>query len=206
MKNSKDLFHPMGFDSLLGCDEAGRGPVAGPLYCAGVYFRDYSGMDKILDKLNDSKQLNEKTRERLFPLILQNTEYAIKEVDIETIETINILNASLFGMKQCALEIINKTELKNPIVIIDGNKEFTDFDYSKKAVIKGDSKSASVACASILAKVSRDRVMLELDKIYPNYNFKKNKGYLTKEHIEAIKKYGLSPVHRKTFLKKFLNN
>ena len=119
-------------------------------------------------------------------------------------EKINILNASLFAMKEAVYEVIQQLKDENVLVLIDGNRKIKDFKYSQKTIIKGDSTSASIAAASILAKVSRDNYMLELDKKYPEYDFKKNKGYLTKNHIEAIKKFGITPVHRKSFLGKII--
>ena len=203
-ENSRTLFHN-GYDYILGCDEAGRGPGAGPLFTACVCFKDNKNLPDILDGLNDSKQLTEKKREELFPIIKENSFYSIQKIEIEQIDKINILNASLFGMSLCAYEVQKQLEAKNVLVLVDGNKQIKNFKLDQKTIIKGDSKSASIAAASILAKVSRDKFMEELDKKYPMYNFKKNKGYLTKEHIEAIKKYGICEAHRKSFLKNILN-
>ncbi len=199
-KNTPTLFSKQ-YDYVLGCDEAGRGPAAGPLYTACVCFKSYDLLDKLLPKLNDSKQLTEKTRENLFPLIKENSFFSIQKIEIEEIEKMNILNASLYGMKRAAYEVISKLNSKNVLVLVDGNKQIKNFEYHQKAIIKGDSLSASIAAASILAKVERDNFMIKLDEKYPAYNFKKNKGYLTKEHIELIKTHGISKVHRKSFLK-----
>ena len=198
-KETRTLFHN-GYDYILGCDEAGRGPGAGPLYTACVCFKNNEKLSEILNGLNDSKQLTKEKREKLYPLIKENSIYSIQKIEIETIEKINILNASLFGMAQAAKQVISQLNSKNILVLVDGNKPLKNFEFNQKAIIKGDSTSASIAAASILAKVERDRFMIELDKKYPNYNFKQNKGYLTKEHIDAIKKYGICKEHRKSFL------
>ena len=202
-KETKTLFHS-GYDYILGCDEAGRGPGAGPLFTASVCFKNKEKLSEIMPELNDSKQLTEKMREKLYPLIIENSIYSIKKIETDEIEKMNILNASLFGMGECAKEIIQNLDSKNVLVLVDGNKMIKNFEFEQKAIIKGDSKSASIAAASILAKVSRDRFMLEIDKKYPQYNFKQNKGYLTKEHMEAIKKYGICEFHRKSFLKNII--
>lgn len=202
--NSRTLFNS-GYDFILGCDEAGRGPGAGPLYAACVCFKNTKNLYEIMPKLNDSKKLSEKTREELFPLIIENSIYSVSRIEVEQIEEINILNASLLGMKTAASEVISKLKNENVLVLIDGNKRIRNFTYQQKTIIKGDSTSASIAAASILAKVSRDNYMVELDKKFPAYNFKKNKGYLTKEHIEGIKNFGITEFHRKSFLKNFIN-
>lgn len=201
--NSRTLFND-GYEYILGCDEAGRGPAAGPLFVSCVCFKSYNNLYETMKELNDSKKLSEKTREKLFPVIKENSIYSIKKIEIETIEKMNILNASLYGMKLASIEVIKKLKTENVLVLADGNKQIKDFQFPQKAIIKGDSTSAAIAAASILSKVSRDNFMIELDKKYPKYNFKKNKGYLTKEHIEAIKKFGISDIHRKSFLKNIL--
>lgn len=200
LKNTKNLFQN-GYDFILGCDEAGRGPGAGPLYTACVCFKNYKILPDIMPELNDSKQLTEKKREKLYPVIKENSFYSIQKIEIDNIEKMNILNASLYGMAQAACNVIKQIENENVLVLVDGNKLLKNFKFNQQFIIKGDSLSASIAAASILAKVERDHFMIELDKKYPEYNFKKNKGYLTKEHIEAIKKYGIKSCHRKTFLK-----
>lgn len=202
-KNTKTLFNS-GYEYIIGCDEAGRGPAAGPLFVAGACFKDYNNIPEFLYNLNDSKKLSEKMREKLYPVIKECCYFSIQKIEIETIEKINILNASLYGMKLASEEILFELKNKNALILVDGNKQIKNFNYPQEAIIKGDSTSASIAAASILAKVERDNFMVELDKKYPNYNFKKNKGYLTKEHIEAIKKYGITEVHRKSYLTKIL--
>ncbi len=203
-KNSnRNLFYN-GYDFVIGTDEAGRGPGAGGVYAAAVCFLN-KNLSEILPELNDSKKLSEKKRAELFPIIKENSIYSIKKTEVEFIEKMNILNASLFAMKMAVEDVIRQLKNENVLVLIDGNRKIKDFKHNQKTIIKGDSTSASIAAASILAKVSRDNYMLELDKKYPEYDFKKNKGYLTKSHIEAIKKYGITPIHRKSFLKNFCN-
>jgi len=187
-----------GFKFIAGIDEAGRGPLAGPVSVASVIMP--LGEGDIIAEVNDSKKLTEKKRERLFDEIISRAlAYHIEFVDIETIDTINILNATKVGMMTC----INNLAIKPDVVLIDAVK--IDSEIPIESIIKGDALSYSIACASILAKVSRDRLMLELDKKYPQYNFKKHKGYGTKEHIENLKKYGKSPIHRLSFIKNFIN-
>lgn len=187
------------FDYLIGTDEAGRGPGAGPVFAAAVCFISY---DKRLEKLNDSKLLSEKVREELFEVIKQNSVYSIAQGSVEEIEKLNILRTSLLSMKRCCAEVIKKINSENVKVLIDGNKTIPDFNYNQETIVKGDFKSASIAAASILAKVSRDRFMKELDKKYPQYLWAENKGYMTKSHLDAVDKYGLTKWHRKKFFEK----
>jgi len=200
---NKGLFN-ITYDYIIGTDEAGRGPAAGPVYAAAVCFKNYDGLYEILSKLNDSKKLTEKTREELFPIIKENSIYSIQKTEVDEIEKINILNASLDAMKRAAEDVAAKLN-GNILVLIDGNRKIKNFNLPQKTIIKGDFNSAAIAAASILAKVSRDNLMFEFDKLYPAYNFKKNKGYLTKEHIEAIKSCGITNIHRKSFPKNFID-
>lgn len=178
---------------VCGIDEAGRGPLAGPVFAACVILRDGA----VLEGLDDSKKLTEKKREALFGRILESSVcYGIASASEKEIDEINILNASLLAMKRAYLQLAVKPD----IALIDGNKT-PNLDIRTEAVIKGDSKSAAIAAASILAKVSRDRFMLQLDSEYPQYSFQKHKGYPTQLHYELIKQYGICPVHRKSFLK-----
>jgi ribonuclease HII len=180
---------------IAGCDEAGRGPLAGPVVAAAVIFPN----DYYCEEIDDSKKLSEKQREKLFPLILQNAvACSVASVSHGMIDKLNILNASLLAMKTA----VERLKFSPDVILVDGNKAF-DFPVPVIPVIKGDSKSFSIAAASIIAKVVRDRIMKRLDVYYPVYNWKKNKGYPTKKHLEAVKIYGLTPLHRKTFLKKF---
>lgn len=186
-----------GFTAIAGTDEAGRGPLCGPVVAAAVILpRDIE-----IEGLNDSKKLTEKKREKLFDIIKEKAvAYAIAESSPEEIDEINILNASMLAMRR-AVEALS---VKADFVLIDGNCS-RGFSVPTETVVKGDSVSSSIAAASILAKVTRDRQCAELDKLYPEYNIAKHKGYPTKEHMDAVRKYGPSPIHRKTFLK-FLDN
>ena len=185
-----------GFNIICGVDEAGRGPLAGPVYAAAVILPD----DFELNGINDSKKLSEKKREQLFNYIIENAvSYCIATASVQEIEEINILNAAMLAMKR-AVKGLNVTP---EIAFVDGNKSPDIDDVPVQTIVKGDSKSASVAAASILAKVSRDRYMRELAEKYPEYKFEKHKGYGTKVHYEIIEKYGICPEHRPSFLKKF---
>ena len=185
---------------IIGTDEAGRGPAAGGVYAAAVHFDKITeGLMKDLEILNDSKKLSSKKRESIYDCIKNNTLNKIVCIEVDEIEKINILNASLKAMNIACSSII---ETNNSLVLVDGNKLIKNFNYPQKYIVKGDSKSASIAAASILAKVTRDRYMLKLHEEYPMYNWAKNAGYLTKEHIEAIDKYGLTKYHRPSFLRK----
>lgn len=185
---------------VIGTDEAGRGPAAGGVYAAAVKFENISdGLIKDLEILNDSKKLSPKKRESIYDIILNNTRNCIICVDVEEIERINILNASLKAMNLACSSIIDSNDI---LILVDGNKLIKNFDYPQKYIVKGDSKSASIAAASILAKVTRDRYMQRLHEEFPMYNWAKNAGYLTKEHLDAIDKYGLTKYHRPSFLRK----
>ncbi|NUM82276.1 ribonuclease HII [bacterium] len=191
-----------GHPHVAGVDEAGRGPLAGPVVVAGAIFEK----DAIIDGVMDSKQLTESQREEFFEIIQQRAlAFHIEIIDHAQIDKINILQASLLGMRRC----VEKMHIQPDFVLIDGNMEaFPKSHYygsRQKAIVKGDSKSFTIAAASILAKVTRDRLMSEYDKIFPQYDFAKHKGYPTPEHIAAIKKYGLSTIHRKTFCAGILN-
>ena len=181
---------------IAGIDEAGRGPLAGPVVCACVIMP--LDEDKLIDGINDSKKLTEKKREELYDKIIERAiAYSIVEVDERTIDRINILNATKHGMKRA----LDGLKVKPDIVLIDAVK--LDTDLPQDNIIKGDAKSYNIASASILAKVYRDRLMDELSEKYPQYNFAKHKGYGTKEHIENLKKYGKCELHRETFIKNF---
>lgn len=190
--------------TIIGTDEAGRGPGAGGVFAAAVYFPEVTdGLIADLAVLNDSKKLTKKKRESIYDTILGNTINKIVCIEVKEIEKINILNASLKAMRLACTDVAERIKKENILTLIDGNKLIkSDYLYPQKFVIKGDSKSASIAAASILAKVTRDRYMEELHEKYPVYNWNKNAGYLTKEHIEAIDKYGLTPYHRESFLRR----
>ncbi len=181
----------MGKKLVAGIDEAGRGPLAGPVYAACVVFEPGT----VIEGINDSKKLSEKKREQLFDVIIEKAlYYSIVAVDEKQIDKINILEATFKAFR----ESLNKLPKMPDIALIDGNRA-KDIPTEYETVVKGDSKSQSIAAASILAKVSRDRFVMELDKKYPQYGFAKHKGYPTKDHYAAIEEFGPSPVHRLTF-------
>ena len=190
---------------IVGTDEAGRGPAAGGVFASAVFINDNS-IEKDLLKLNDSKKLSKKVREELYDIILNNTINSTICVEVEEIEKYNILNCSLKAMKLACENVIAQLKTNDFLLtIVDGNKLIRNYTYPQQFIIKGDGKSASIASASILAKVTRDRYMDKLDEEFPQYKWKKNAGYLTKEHQNAILKYGVTKYHRKSFLKKLLN-
>ena len=186
-----------GFSVVCGVDEAGRGPLAGPVCAAAVILPT----DCEIEGLNDSKKLSEKKRDTLYDVIKEKAvAYSIAMVDEKTIDEINILQATFEAMRRA----ISNLSVKPDIALIDGNQK-PGSGIEERPIVKGDAKSMSIAAASILAKVTRDRYMLELDEKYPEYGFKKHKGYGTKLHYECLEKYGASPVHRLSFLKKFFD-
>ncbi|WP_444432670.1 ribonuclease HII [Ruminococcus sp.] len=183
-----------GYKSVCGVDEAGRGPLAGPVCAAAVILPE----GVIIDGVNDSKKLSEKKRESLFDVIREQAlSYSIAYATVDEIEEINILNATMLAMRRA----IDGLDIKADYAMIDGNK-IPPIDIDAECIVKGDAKSISIACASILAKVSRDRLLYKYAEEYPMYGFDKHKGYGTKVHREAILKYGPCPYHRKSFLKK----
>ena len=186
-----------GYNFVCGVDEAGRGPLAGPVCAAAVILPD----DFNIEGINDSKKLSEKKREALYDVIKENAlAYGIAFASVEEIENVNILEATYIAMNRA----IEGLEVKPDFALIDGNRVPRGIKIDCQTVVKGDSKSMSIAAASILAKVTRDRLLIEYHDIYPEYNFIKHKGYGTAEHIEAIKKYGISDIHRRSFLKKLI--
>ena len=186
-----------GFKNICGIDEAGRGPLAGPVYAAAVILP--AGLE--IPGLNDSKKLSEKKREELFDVITENAvSWAVGTADEKEIDDINILNATFLAMKRA----VEGLSVRADYALVDGNRYPNIGHIKEETVIKGDGKVMSIAAASILAKVSRDRYMLEMANEYPQYQFEKHKGYGTKLHYEMIEKYGISPIHRKSFLKKIL--
>jgi len=181
---------------LAGTDEAGRGPIAGPVVAAAVIFDDKTFREQI----NDSKKLTEKKRDELFEWSTSNcVSYGISIVDHIEIDAINILQASLKAMENAVAQL----NVKPDLILIDGNKTFLS-NIPTKPIVKGDAKSFSIAAASILAKVTRDKIMLEASEKFPVYSWHMNKGYPTKKHIEAVRNFGITPLHRKTFLSKIL--
>ena len=193
--------------TIIGTDEAGRGPGAGGVFAAAVYFNEISeGLISDLAILNDSKKLTVKKRDSIFDVIKNNTINEIVCIEVEEIENINILNASLKAMNEACTSVIDRINNDNLLTLVDGNKLIKNYNYPQEFVIKGDSKSASIAGASILAKVTRDRYMERLHEEFPMYNWQKNAGYLTAEHLSAIDKYGICKYHRPSFLKKHFEN
>lgn len=190
---------------ILGTDEAGRGPAAGGVFAACVCFKEKSAeLVNELAKLNDSKKLSKKCREELYDIIKLNTFNSVVNIEVDEIEKINILNASLKAMKLACENVFEqlKVQQNEVLTLVDGNKLIKNYNLPQKFVIKGDAQSASIAGASILAKVSRDWYMENLDKEFPEYGWASNAGYLSAKHIEAIDKYGLCKYHRPSFLKK----
>ena len=196
LENKKDNY------VIVGVDEAGRGPLAGNVIAAAVCVTNVCDN---LAEINDSKKLTEKKRERLYEIIFENCIVGIGGASVEEIDEHNILNATFLAMNRAIDDIKTKIVNKNITVLVDGNHKIKWYEGEQKEIIKGDSKSLSIAAASIIAKVTRDRQLLELDKLYPEYFFKNHKGYGTKKHVEVILKRGyIEGVHRKTFLKKIL--
>lgn len=185
-----------GYKIICGVDEAGRGPLAGPVYAAAVVLEK----GQTIEGVNDSKKLSEKKRELLFDKIINECkDYSIGTASEKEIDELNILQATFLAMKRA----VDGLSVKPDCALVDGN-QIPILDCDVTTVVKGDAKSESIAAASILAKVSRDRYMLEMAEKYPQYGFEKHKGYGTKLHYEMIEKYGICDIHRKTFLKKVL--
>lgn len=193
----EDKYEAAGVSPVCGTDEAGRGPLAGPVYAAAVII----DRSRPIEGLNDSKKLTEKKREKLFDEICEKAAaFSIASASVAEIEELNILEAAQLAMRRA----VDSLNVKPSLVLVDGNIA-RNFDVEAVPVIHGDAISPSIAAASILAKVSRDRVCMELDSLYPEYGFAKHKGYPTKAHFEAIEKYGITPEHRVSFLKKHFN-
>lgn len=191
----EDSFYAQGCQVICGVDEAGRGPLAGPVCAAAVILPKHLE----IPGLTDSKKLTDKKRRELFPLIQeQAVSYGIGLASQEEIDEINILQATFLAMERA----LSQLNVRPDMVLIDGNRE-REFGVPVQTIIKGDSLSANIAAASILAKVTRDNLMVELAKQYPQYGFEIHKGYGTKAHYEALRQYGASPIHRRSFLKKF---
>ncbi len=193
----ENKLYEQGYTAVCGCDEAGRGPLCGSVVAAAVILpRGF-----IIEGLDDSKKLSEKKREKLYDIIIENAiAYGIAEATPEEIDKYNILNASMLAMRR-AVEALS---VKADFALIDGNCS-RGFLIPTETVVKGDSKSYSIAAASILAKVTRDRECIELDRLYPEYGIAKHKGYPTKDHMDAVRQFGPAPIYRRTFLK-FLDN
>jgi ribonuclease HII len=194
----ENIYINKGFNLICGVDEAGRGPLAGPVYAAAVILPK----GQLIDRAKDSKKLSPKRRQTLFGTIISNAvSYGIASVAESDIDKINILNATHFAMQKA----INFLSIQPDMVLIDGNSA-PKLNIPCQTIVKGDDLSLSISCASILAKVSRDDFMVKIAKKYPQYLFEKHKGYGTKAHIEAIKKYGPCEIHRRSFIKKIFTD
>ncbi len=192
MKEIENALYEQGIEYIAGIDEAGRGPLAGPVCAAAVILPK----DAVIEGINDSKKLSEKKREKLFDVIIETAvAYSVQFADAQVIDDVNIKNATHFAMSN-AVQALRVTP---DFLIIDGNDR-VPYPIPYEYIIKGDAKSQTIAAASILAKVSRDRLMKELDKQYPQYNFAKHKGYGTQEHMQAIRTYGTCAIHRQSFM------
>ena len=193
----KDLYNK-GFNNICGIDEAGRGPLAGPVVVAGVIMPK----DSMIEGINDSKKVSEKKREKLYDLIIEEAiSYSVAIIGQDVIDDINILNAT----KEGVTKVVDGLDVKPDLIIIDALDHINTRGIPYEPIIKGDAKCYNIAAASILAKV-RDRIMREWDEVYPQYGFVQHKGYGTAKHIQAIKEYGLTPIHRRSFTKKFVVN
>lgn len=191
----EDSHFEKGIKVICGVDEAGRGPLAGPVCAAAVILPPHS----VIDGLNDSKKLTDKRRRELFPIIKETAiAYGIGFASHEEVDGINILQATYLAMERALAQL----DIRPELALIDGNRA-KDFGLPVETIVKGDSRSASIAAASVLAKVARDDWMLEAAEAYPQYGFDIHKGYGTKAHYEALRTYGPSPIHRMSFLKKF---
>ena len=194
----KDLYSK-GFNNICGIDEAGRGPLAGPVVVAGVIMPKES----MIEGINDSKKVSEKKREKLYDLIIEEAiSYSVAIIGQDVIDDINILNAT----KEGVTKVVDGLDVKPDLIIIDALNHINTRGIPYEPIIKGDAKCYNIAAASILAKVTRDRIMREWDEVYPQYGFVQHKGYGTAKHIQAIKEYGLTPIHRRSFTKKFVVN
>ena len=192
----KDLYQK-GFKNICGIDEAGRGPLAGPVVVAGVIMPQ----DSMIEGVNDSKKVSEKKREKLYDLIIEEAiSYSVAIIGQDIIDEINILNATKSGLTQ----VVDGLDMKPDLIIVDALTHIDTRGIPYESIIKGDAKCYNIAAASILAKVTRDRIMRQWDEIYPQYGFINHKGYGIAKHIQAIKEYGLCPIHRRSFTKKFV--
>ena len=192
----KDLYEK-GFQKIAGIDEAGRGPLAGPVVVAGVIMPQ----DSMIEGVNDSKKVSEKKREKLYDLILEQAIcYSVAIIGQDVIDEINILNAT----KQGVTKVVEGLEVKPNLILVDALTHIDTKGIPYDSIVKGDAKCYNIAAASIIAKVTRDRIMRQWDEDYPQYGFAQHKGYGTAKHIEAIKEYGLCPIHRRSYKKNFV--
>ena len=194
MKKMEEELYEKGIKVIGGIDEAGRGPLAGPVVVACAVMPK----DSMIEGVNDSKKVSEKKREKLYEEIIENAiSYEVGIIDQNTIDDINILNATKLGLTTA----VKGLNVKPEIILVDALTNIDTCGIPYQSIVKGDAKCYSIACASIIAKVTRDRIMREWDKIFPQYGFEKHKGYGTAFHIAAIKEYGLTPIHRLSFVK-----
>ncbi|MCI8641602.1 MAG: ribonuclease HII [Clostridia bacterium] len=197
LKQMEKELYKKGFKNICGIDEAGRGPLAGPVVVAGVIMPE----DSMIEGVNDSKKVSEKKRELLYDKILEEAiSYSVAIIGQDVIDEINILNAT----KQGVTNVVKGLDIRPELIIIDALQHINTDGVPYEAIIKGDAKCYSIAAASIIAKVTRDRIMREWDDVYPQYGFIAHKGYGTAKHIQAIKEYGLCPIHRRSFTKNFV--
>lgn len=197
LKSIEKEMHEKGIKYIAGIDEAGRGPLAGPVVVASVIMPE----DSMIEGVNDSKKVSEKKREKLYDLIIEEAiSYSVAIIGQDEIDEINILNATKKGLTTC----VKALDVKPDLIIVDALNKIDTLGIPYESIIKGDAKCYSISAASILAKVTRDRIMREWDKVYPQYGFATHKGYGTAKHIAAIKEYGLCPIHRRSFTKNFI--
>ncbi len=201
LKKEEEKFYKQGILTVCGIDEAGRGPLAGPVVVACAMMKP----DSMIEGVNDSKKISEKKREKIYEQIIEEAvAYGVAIIDQNEIDEINILNATKKGLTMCIKEVENKLNEKPKVILVDALTKIDTDGIPYKSIIHGDSLSYSIAAASIIAKVTRDRIMRQWDEVYPQYGFAKHKGYGTKMHIDAIKEYGLCPLHRRSFTKNFI--
>ena len=197
LKSMEKELYEKGFEYICGIDEAGRGPLAGPVVVAGVIMPK----DSMIEGVNDSKKVSEKKREKLYDLILEEAiSYSVAIIGQDVIDEINILNAT----KEGVTKVVEGLDVKPNLILVDALTHINTKGIPYDSIIKGDAKCYNISCASIIAKVTRDRIMHEWDEIYPQYGFINHKGYGTAKHIQALKEYGPCPIHRRTFIKNFV--
>ena len=197
LKSMEKELYEKGFEYICGIDEAGRGPLAGPVVVAGVIMPK----DSMIEGVNDSKKVSEKKREKLYDVILEEAiSYSVAIIGQDVIDEINILNATKDGVTK----VVEGLDVKPNLILVDALTHINTKGIPYDSIIKGDAKCYNISCASIIAKVTRDRIMREWDEIYPQYGFINHKGYGTAKHIQALKEYGPCPIHRKTFITHFV--
>ncbi len=197
LKSMEKELYNKGFEYICGIDEAGRGPLAGPVVVAGVIMPK----DSMIEGVNDSKKVSEKKREKLYDVILDEAiSYSVAIIGQDVIDEINILNAT----KQGVTTVVEELDVKPDLILVDALTHINTKGIPYDSIIKGDAKCYNIAAASIIAKVTRDRIMRQWDEIYPQYGFINHKGYGTAKHIAALKEYGPCPIHRRTFIKNFI--